>query len=118
MKLDPKRNWQVEGTLQHWCPKSQVFAPAHVLLHYIRIGWELGNSVGVVRFYFGGCRYVDIYHFTLYHNEEHVEMPILANPVVLNIVEEYKLTIANASVRCEQTKHKRRGSTFQLVSVT
>jgi hypothetical protein len=115
LKIDPKQYWQVEGALPHWCPKSQVFAPAHVLLHYIGVGWKPSTSIEVVRFYFRGYRHVDIYHFTLNRNEEHVEMPVLANPVVLNIVEEYKLTIANTNVRCEQTKRK--GSTFPVLSV-
>lgn len=32
------------GDYQHWSPTSQPYAPAHVLLQYLRYGWKADNT--------------------------------------------------------------------------
>jgi len=101
-----KQNWQDDSTLQHWCPKSQAFAPAQVLLQYLQTGWNLGNAVKVVQYHLTGDRHVDVYHFKLYHRDERLEMPVLANPVVLNVVSKYRLMVTNTVDRYDPLKRK------------
>ncbi len=83
---------------RHWCPVSEKYAPADVLLQYLRDGWELDNLVAVETFYFAGYRCSDIYYFTLCQQDAFCEMPVLANPVVLRLVDERQLSILRINV--------------------
>jgi len=82
-----------EEVSRHWSPGSQTYAPADVLQRYLRRGWKLAELAAVESFYYAGYRRVDVYHFTLLHGEEHIDMPVLGNPVVYRLIEEHKLTV-------------------------
>jgi len=96
-----QQDWQEADNLQHWCPKSQAFAPAAVLLQHIGAGWKLDEAINVVRRPLGSHRHVDVYHFELYHRDDHMEMPVIANPVVLKLVNEYHLMVTKTDIRCD-----------------
>lgn len=83
---------------KHWCPASETYATADVLLQYLRAGWELDNLVAVETFYHAGYRCSDIYCFTLMRNGESREIPILANPVVFRVIDDHQLTILRINV--------------------
>jgi hypothetical protein len=78
---------------RHWAPTSEPYAPAHILLQYIRDGWVLQNNVYVQlsRCFSGRC--VEIYSFRLTHGHKSVLMPIIANPAVLRTVIERGLIV-------------------------
>ncbi|MCC7446885.1 MAG: hypothetical protein IT324_05675 [Anaerolineae bacterium] len=88
----------IDDEHRHWCPVSEKYAPADVLLDYLRQGWELDKLVAVETFYFAGYRCSDIYYFTLYRDDLSCEMPVLANPIVLRVVEEQQLSILRINV--------------------
>ena len=83
---------------RHWCPVSEKYAPADVLLDYLRDGWELDNLVAVETFYFAGYRCSDIYYFTLRQEDTILEMPVLANPIVLRLVDQRQLSTLRINV--------------------
>jgi hypothetical protein len=82
-----------EEVSRHWSPASQAYAPADILQRYLRTGWILENLAAVESFYYAGYRRVDVYYFRLKRGDESVEMPVLMNPVVTRLIEEYKLTV-------------------------
>lgn len=88
----------VDEDRRHWCPVSEPYAPADILLQYLREGWELDSLVAVETFYFAGYRCSDIYYFTLHQQDSSCEMPVLANPVVLRLVDERHLSILRINV--------------------
>ncbi len=92
------RDSLVDEDRRHWCPVSEMYAPADVLLQYLREGWELDMLVAVETFYFAGYRCSDIYYFTLHQEDMTLEMPVLANPIVLRVVEEQQLSILRINV--------------------
>ncbi len=81
-----RRNSSDDEPIRHWCPKSESYAPAHVLLQYLRAGWQLENLVAVQTFYHGDCRRSDVFYFRLNLGNIFLEIPVLANPVVFQIV--------------------------------
>ena len=103
MQIDAERKGRQGSIVRHWHPQLQNYVPGHVLLEYIQTGWKLDDRVEVARFYFGDHRHVDVYHFTLKHDEDQVNIPVLANPAVLKIVEEYKLTTTRTNVDNEHS---------------
>ncbi len=83
----------LDDDYRHWSPESEPYAPADVLLQYLRDGWSLDAVVKVESHQCQSCRYVDIYYFTLHHHAQQtpLRMPIVANPVVRKLVQQYKL---------------------------
>jgi len=86
------------GEYRHWAPESQTYAPADVLQQYLRNGWQLDSLAAVETFYMAGYRRSDIYYFTLRREDEFIEMPVLANPVVFRIIQEHKLNVLRINV--------------------
>lgn len=82
-----------ESDYRHWSRESQTYAPADVLMRYLRSGWELDKLAAVESFWHAGVRRVEVYYFTLLNGEERVEMPVLANPAVFRLIEESQLTV-------------------------
>jgi hypothetical protein len=98
--------WQTAGCLdidrecgdyQHWSPTSQPYAPAHVLLQYLRYGWKIDKTVFIKSFCCLGSRSVDVYYFRLTRDSESVWMPVPANPVVPRLVQESGLALVRLS---------------------
>ena len=87
---------------RHWSRESQTYAPADVLLHLLRAGWSLEPLAAVETFFYAGYRRVDVYYFTLRHGEETLEMPVLANPAVRRLIEQYKLTVLRVNAAREE----------------
>lgn len=71
---------------RHWSATSEPYAPADVLLQYLRDGWLLGDKVmvRVVRCF--SLRCVEVYYFRLTSDNEYVLMPVIANPVISRLV--------------------------------
>jgi len=78
---------------RHWSPESEAYAPGEVLLQYLQDTWTLDNPVRIEAFPRSGCRYVEIYHFVLVRGEERISIPLISNPVVLRLIQEYRLTV-------------------------
>jgi hypothetical protein len=77
---------------RHWCPQSQKYAPGDVLLSHVRNGWTLDPVVGVECFYYSGYRCVEVFHFVLTAGDQVLKMPVIANPKIHQLIEEYQLT--------------------------
>jgi hypothetical protein len=87
-----------EDVHRHWSPDSEPYAPADVLLQYLKNGWNLEKLVAVETVYYAGYRRSDIYYFTLEHDGQSIEMPILANPAVFRVIEQNRLTTLRINV--------------------
>jgi hypothetical protein len=81
----------------HWSQQSQVYASAEVLTQRMRDGWRLGDVAAVETFYYGGYRWVEVYYFTLLRGESRMELPVLANPVVLRLIHERGLSVVRVN---------------------
>ena len=79
-------------TWRHWCPVSETYAPVEVLLQYLRQGWEADTPVAVETFSLG-TRHSYIFRFTVRRNGSSLEIPVVANPAALRIVERCQLTL-------------------------
>lgn len=89
--------------VRHWSPQSQVYASADVLAQYLRLGWQVNAEV-IVRSY--GCvsrQRVEVYHFSLTNGSERVVMPVVANPVVVKLVQELGLATVRVSMSYDVT---------------
>jgi hypothetical protein len=84
-------DWET-GTC-HWSRESQAYAPTHILLHYLRVGWRPSKRVTVEVILFGGNRQTQVYHFVLTRNSESLEMPVTAGPLVPRLIRDYDLTL-------------------------
>ncbi len=91
-----------KSTYRHWSPESELYAPADVLLQYLRRGWRLDKLVAVETVYYSGCRRSDIFYFTLQCKDAMVEMPVLANPVVFELIEARGLTLLRINVERDE----------------
>jgi len=87
-----------EDVHRHWYPDSEPYAPADVLLQYLKNGWNLEKLVAVETVYYAGYRRSDIYYFTLERDSQTVEMPILATPAVFKVIEQNRLTTLRINV--------------------
>ncbi len=90
-------------TYRHWCPESEPYASADVLIQYLRLGWALDKLVAVETIYHTARRQSNVYYFTLHLDDRILEMPVLANPVVLDLIKRHKLTILRINVAREET---------------
>jgi hypothetical protein len=93
-----------EDSHRHWCTQSEKFASGEVLLEYLRTGWVPDNLLTVETFYFGGHRHLDVYHFSLRHGEDHIEIPVPANPAVWNVIAIYQLTLQLSAIGYAETQ--------------
>src|SRR5690242_2886561 len=82
--------------VRHWSPDSELYAPADVLFQYLRLGWTLKRLVAVEVVYYGGYRRSVIYYFTVENQSQFIEIPIIATPPILRLVEEQRLTMVYA----------------------
>ena len=64
----------------HWCPRSQYYAGFDQLLAQLAQGWFIHGMISFDEYWHGGARRVLIYHVTLHHGEEAVQMRVLNNP--------------------------------------
>ena len=85
------------GDYQHWSPTSQPYAPAHVLLQYLRYGWKIDRTIFIKSFRCLSCRSVNVYYFLLIRGAERVWMPVLENPVIWRLVQESGSTLVRLS---------------------
>ena len=74
------------STTYHWDSYSEQYASAHILVQYLRTGWQADNRIGVTRHYFHGQRHVDVFYFALLRANQKIELPVLSSPSLLNIV--------------------------------
>jgi hypothetical protein len=77
----------------HWSRKSQPIAPAEVLMNRLQQGWSVSNTVTCKQHQYGPGRSVDIYTFTLTHNNDTMQLPVQSNPVVRRLLREHNLEI-------------------------
>lgn len=82
-----------EDDYRHWSPESQPYAPADVLLQYLRYGWELTKTVGLNTMRCVSRRCARIYSFEVTKGNERICIPVVANPVVSNLIRDYGLTV-------------------------
>lgn len=81
---------------RHWSPESQLYAPAEVLLQYLRCGWTLSKTVGVKTVCCVSRRYIRIYSFGISNGTERKCIPVVSNPPALNLIRDYGLTVTNS----------------------
>lgn len=92
---------------RHWSPESETYAPAYVLLQFIRQAWQLDEMVVVELFPCArSYQHVQVYYFTLRRDDEQIWMPVLANPVVLQLIKSYGLTVRRPESYCSTTHHE------------
>lgn len=84
---------------RHWSPRSQLYASTDALLQYLRNGWELKDRVLVEMCRCESWRYVELYYFVLSLNDERITMPVIANPVVVRLVQERGLAVVHVVTR-------------------
>ncbi len=82
-----------DSNAYYWSSRSQAYAPADVLVRHLQHGWRLDPLAAVESFWHAGVRRVDVYYFTLNCDDQRIEMPVLANPTVFRLIEQYKLTV-------------------------
>jgi hypothetical protein len=87
-----KSSFRSRDYQRHWDPESQVYAPVEVLLQYLRQGWEPDHTISVETF-FSGQTHSEVYHFSLRRDGMFTEVPVLANPATLRIIERYGLAL-------------------------
>jgi hypothetical protein len=78
---------------RHWAPKSQKFATGDILLDYLRNGWALDPLAAVERVYYSGYRCVEVFHFVLANGAQAIKMPVVGNPRVYRLIEEYQIRL-------------------------
>ncbi len=78
---------------RHWSRQSQPIAPVEILVERIRDGWELDTLVKCQTYEYGPGRSVNVYHFTLTNNEETLQLPVHANPIVRRLIRERQLHV-------------------------
>ena len=78
---------------RHWSPDSQVYAPGDVLMHLIRDGWQVYGKVFVQTYCCVSRRHTQVYHFVLIHNDEHLDLHVVANPAVRRLVQERQFPV-------------------------
>jgi hypothetical protein len=79
--------WEDEAQY-HWCPRSQPYAPGHILVHYLQTGWVVDEILAVEKIFFGAGRFVELYSFVLRRDADYSYMRVLGNPIVWRIVAE------------------------------
>ncbi len=89
-------------TYRHWSPDSEPYASADVLIQYLRLGWIVDKLVAVETVYHSARRSSNVFYFTLSLNGQTIEMPVLANPVVLDLLKRHKLTTLRINVAHEE----------------
>ena len=82
-----------DESFRHWSPQSQNYASADILVQYLANGWTVESPAVVESHSATGARRSEVYHFHLIRNEQDIEMPVLANPVVSRLIEQYELTV-------------------------
>ena len=96
----------IEKVNRHWSATSQTYAPVDVLLQYLCAGWTLESTVAFEEFCCGGARYVKVYYFRLRCEEKNLWMPVLENPIVLQLIHDYALKRSQvAQSQCEVCDH-------------
>ena len=78
---------------RHWSPDSEHYAPAEVLLGYLRSGWQLEGRVRVKTVYYSDNRHAEMYIFKLSQGENTIRMPVLGNPAVWRLIVDRDLAI-------------------------
>ena len=89
-------------TYRHWSPESEPYASGDVLIQYLRMGWVLDKLVAVETVYHTAHRRSNVYYFTLQLDDQTLEMPVLSNPVVLDLMKRNKLTTLRINVAREE----------------
>ncbi len=83
-------DWQArtpdEGA-RHWSP-AEGYAPASVLLRMLAEGWQVVEPVEVTPYWYSEGRHIDVFTFSLARGDDHIQVPVLGNPVVCRLIEE------------------------------
>ncbi|HVO42734.1 MAG TPA: hypothetical protein VMT34_08930 [Aggregatilineales bacterium] len=83
----------IDDKYRHWSPQSQTYASTDILIQYLAAGWKVENPAIVETYLCAGVRRSDIYHFNLKREDESLEMPVLASPMINRLIEKYGLTV-------------------------
>jgi len=78
---------QVLKNTRHWSSLSEQYATGDVLLRHLRMGWILEN-VELAVFPRTGYGQIHVYRFHLIKGKSQLQMSVVANPVVMRLVEE------------------------------
>lgn len=107
--LDPDH----DEDYRHWSPLSQPYAPADVLLQYLRGGWQIQGRVLVEVSRCTSRRCTELYYFILTRDDERLTMPVLANPVVLRLAQELGLILVRVHTAFGNTYSRRVENDYQ-----
>lgn len=87
-------NYQRKAIPQrHWSRQSQPIAPVEILVNRLQQGWVLKPIVQCDQHHYGPGRAVNIYTFTLTYNDNSMQLPVQANPVVMRLIRERQLEV-------------------------
>lgn len=78
---------------QHWCQDTEKYCGGDGLVTVMMQGWELHPTVQLEYKHFGGNRRVRVYHFSLFRQGEHMEMPVVHNPYVNRLIRTMQLDV-------------------------
>jgi len=70
----------------HWHPGSETVATASQLYSALSGGWRISQRVTRTEIRFRGGRKTWLYAFELQYDDNHMTMPVLANPAVERFV--------------------------------
>jgi len=78
---------------RHYCPRSEKYTGVDSLVARIHSGYTLRGQVFRRTIWRGGSRPVHVYYFELQRGNETIKMPVVSNPRVSQIIEQYHLEI-------------------------
>jgi hypothetical protein len=86
---------------RHWSASSEKYTTGDVLLRYLRTGWEPSTVQMHVHSYRGG-RCGGVCEFVLKKDHRILIMSVVANPIVIRLVEQYGLALAEKTAEPRQ----------------
>ena len=92
---------EAEDDYRHWSAKSQPFASAEVLSQYFREGWTLHDRIIVEVFRCPSRQRAELYSFMLVRDTDYIVVPVVANPLVLHLLEEFSLVVIRVYIDCD-----------------
>lgn len=102
-EVDPTREpIEAEDDYRHWSAKSQSYASADVLSQYLQEGWNLHDRIIVEVFRCPSRQRAELYSFMLLRDTEYIVVPIVANPLVLRLLQEFSLVVIRVCIDCEE----------------
>jgi hypothetical protein len=80
-------------TYRHWSPQGEKYTGLDSLISAVFDGWMLSDRVFRHETWRGGARPVTVYYFELKRDQKIVTMPVINNPCVVPLIEQFDLQV-------------------------